>query len=181
MMITLIKLPKLPLAIICLLYVRMFPCFLKTRQQHFIILWQKLCSPLSVHALISRWLLLFFQPACESPWTTTGKLVRLIRYLRGTIDLFLTFHVDPTNIGKWWWVDGSYAVHPNMHLQSGRCLSLGHGMAITASLKQKLNTRSSTEMELIAVDDFMSTILWTNYFLSTKEWQPIKQQAHKTY
>ena len=33
------------------------------------------------------------------------------------------------------------------------------------SRKQKLNTRSSTEAELVAVDDCMSQILWTKHFL----------------
>jgi hypothetical protein len=33
------------------------------------------------------------------------------------------------------------------------------------SCKQKVNTRSSTEAELIAVDDILSTIQWTKMFL----------------
>jgi hypothetical protein len=36
---------------------------------------------------------------------------------------------------------------------------------ITASTKQKLNTRSSTESELVGVDDMMPIIIWTRYFL----------------
>ena len=55
-----------------------------------------------------------------------------------------------------------------MHGHSGGCLSLGQGMPITASLKQKLNTRSSTETELVAADNFMPMILWTNHFLSAQ-------------
>ncbi len=34
-----------------------------------------------------------------------------------------------------------------------------------SSTKQKLNTRSSTESELVGVDDMMPSILWTRYFL----------------
>ncbi len=33
------------------------------------------------------------------------------------------------------------------------------------STKQKLNTRSSTESELVGVNDMMPIILWTHYFL----------------
>ena len=44
-------------------------------------------------------------------------------------------------------------------------MSLGQGMPINTSTKQKINTRSSTETELVAADDFMPIILWTNYFL----------------
>ncbi len=39
------------------------------------------------------------------------------------------------------------------------------GFPITASTKQKLNTRSSTESDLVGIDDMMSIIIWTHYFL----------------
>ena len=38
-------------------------------------------------------------------------------------------------------------------------------MPIVSSTKQKLNSRSSTETELIGADDFMPAICWTRYFL----------------
>jgi hypothetical protein len=41
-------------------------------------------------------------------------------------------------------------------------------MPINTSTKQKLNTRSSTETELVAADNFMPIILWTNYFLEAQ-------------
>jgi hypothetical protein len=44
-------------------------------------------------------------------------------------------------------------------------LSLGSGAVIGISKKQKLNTQSSTESELVGVDDVMALILWTRYFL----------------
>ena len=63
-------------------------------------------------------------------------------------------------------------MHLNMQGHTGGCLSLGKGMPITGSSKQKINTCSSTETELVAADDFMPQILWTNYFLEA--------QGHKT-
>jgi hypothetical protein len=47
-------------------------------------------------------------------------------------------------------------------------MSLGKGMPINTSTKQKLNTRSSTETELVAADDFMPIILWKNCFLDAQ-------------
>jgi hypothetical protein len=38
------------------------------------------------------------------------------------------------------------------------------------STKQKLNTRSSTESELVGVDDCMPAILWTRYFLKAQSY-----------
>ena len=79
----------------------------------------------------------------------------------------LTLRADGTNIVKWW-VDKSYTLHPDMRSQTGGTMSLGKGLIISTSIKQKVNTKSSTETELIAADDLMPHITWTNYFLN---WQ----------
>jgi hypothetical protein len=57
-----------------------------------------------------------------------------------------------------WWVVASFAVHPNMRGHSGGGLSLGRGFPIVSSIKQKINTRSSTETEIVGADDFMPAI-----------------------
>ena len=92
------------------------------------------------------------------------KLVHLMKYLRGTRTLPLTLRADGSGILKWY-VDASFAVHPNMRGHSGGGLSLGQGFPIVSSTKQKLNTRSSTEAEVVGADDFMPAICWTRYFL----------------
>lgn len=52
------------------------------------------------------------------------KLTRVIKYLRGTQDLTLT--IEPDDHLNWW-VDSSYAVHPDMHSHSGIMMTLGKG------------------------------------------------------
>ena len=42
------------------------------------------------------------------------------------------------------------------------------GALISISAKQKLNTRSSTDAELVAADDAMSLVLWTRLFLEAQ-------------
>ncbi len=42
---------------------------------------------------------------------------------------------------------------------------MGRGFPISVSTKQKLNTKSLTESELVGIDDMMPIILWTCYFL----------------
>ena len=47
-------------------------------------------------------------------------------------------------------------------------MTYGTGTPITMSRKQKLNTRSSTEAELVGVDDAVNMILWTKLFLEAQ-------------
>jgi hypothetical protein len=95
------------------------------------------------------------------------KLARCMKYLRGSIDLPLTLEADNLSVVKWW-VDASYGVHPDMKSHTGATMSLGKGAIYSRSTRQKLNTKSSTEAELVGVDDVMSQVLWTKYFLEAQ-------------
>jgi hypothetical protein len=92
------------------------------------------------------------------------KLARVMRYLRATVSMPLTLEADSIQIAKWW-VDGSFAVHADMRSHTGGTMTLGRGSIYSTSTRQKLNTKSSTEAELVGVDDVMPQILWTRYFL----------------
>jgi len=67
-----------------------------------------------------------------------------------------------------WWVDASFATHPDYRSHTGAVLSLGKGGVISMSRKQRLNTKSSTEAEVVGIDDASSQILWTNYFIKAQ-------------
>jgi hypothetical protein len=95
------------------------------------------------------------------------KLTRTMRYLRGTRYLPLTLEADNNSWIKWW-VDGAFAVHNDMRSHTGAVMSVGKGAAFATSTRQKLNTKSSTEAELVAVDDAMPQILWTRNFLEAQ-------------
>jgi hypothetical protein len=92
------------------------------------------------------------------------KLTRVIKYLRADPHLPLTLEADDSLTMKWW-VDASFAVHPDMKSHTGATGTLGKGSVYTASTRQQLNTKSSTEAELVAVDDVMPMILLMRYFL----------------
>ena len=92
------------------------------------------------------------------------KLRRVMGYLRGTKKLCLTLEADDLQVIKWW-VDASFAVHQDMRSHTGGTMSMGKGSIYSASTRQKLNTKSSTEAELVGVDDMMPMILWTRQFL----------------
>jgi hypothetical protein len=92
------------------------------------------------------------------------KLRHLVEYLRSTINLPLVLGATSGGVLHWY-VDASFAVHPNMRSHSGGALMLGLGFPISSSGKQKLNTRSSTESELVGADNMMSLIIWSRNFL----------------
>jgi hypothetical protein len=55
-----------------------------------------------------------------------------------------------------------------MKSHTGGVMSLGTGAAYSTSKKQKLNTKSSTEAELVGVDDVLPQALWTKYFMEAQ-------------
>lgn len=98
------------------------------------------------------------------------KLKRLLTYLRDTIDMQLILQADSMNVIKWW-VDAAYGVRHDFRSQTGAGMSIGNtGRDIfqVKSVKQGLNTKSSTEAEVVAASDMAPYLLWTRYFLEAQ-------------
>jgi hypothetical protein len=95
------------------------------------------------------------------------KLGQTMKYLRGTINLPLILEADNLHIIKWW-VDASYAVYPDMKSHTGGMMTLGKGATYGTSTRQKINTKSSTEAELVGVNDVMPQVLWTKYWMEAQ-------------
>jgi hypothetical protein len=76
----------------------------------------------------------------------------------------LTLEAD-RNGALLWWIDASFAVHQDMKSHSGLTMSMGKGSIISSSTWQKINTKSSTEAQLVRVDDGMGIITWTQNFM----------------
>ena len=93
-----------------------------------------------------------------------SKLRRALNYLWSTKELTLRLRINNMHIVKWL-VDASFAVHPDMKSHTGGVMTMGNGAMFATSKKQSLNTRSSTEAELVAADDVLPQCLWTRYFL----------------
>ena len=72
------------------------------------------------------------------------KLTKVMQYLWGMRHLTLTIELGEDNNPNWW-IDSSYAVHLDMRSHSGIIMTPGKGAPYTASKKQKINTKSSTE------------------------------------
>ena len=95
------------------------------------------------------------------------KLKRMLQFVRATKEDYLTLSAASLHNVRWW-VDAAYAVHPDMKSHTGGALSLGRGVIYGTSKGQKLNTKSSTEAEIVGTDDVMPQMLWTLYFLEAQ-------------
>ena len=99
--------------------------------------------------------------------TDWKKLIRLLKFINGTREDKLILSADDLHVIKWY-VDVAFAVHPDFKSHTGGVMTMGRGGAMTMSSKQKLNTRSSTESELVGDDDAAHKILWTKLFMEAQ-------------
>jgi hypothetical protein len=88
-------------------------------------------------------------------------------FLKTTKKDLLVLEADDTQTLKWY-IDAAFAVHGDMKSHTGSTFSLGKGMIVSDSTKQKVNSRSSTQAELIAVDDRIGKVLWTKRFIEAQ-------------
>ena len=102
--------------------------------------------------------------ATEQDW---GKLVHVLQFLKRTKAATLTLKAEGLLQLKWYW-DASFATHPDFKSHTGGALTLGKGVAIAHSKKQKINTNSLTYAEMVAVYDGMNPMLWLSLFLKAQ-------------
>ena len=58
------------------------------------------------------------------------------------------------------YADSSCAVHPDMRGHSGDLITVGKGVIHIKTNKQKLNTKSSTETELLVASNYIPWTVW---------------------
>jgi hypothetical protein len=102
--------------------------------------------------------------------------MRVMKYLNGTKGENLTLSADDLRVVKWY-VDASFAVHPDFKSHTGTMMMLGKGAMQSIARKQKMNVQSSTEGKLVAadtegklvaVDNAATMILWTKRLKGTR-------------
>lgn len=64
------------------------------------------------------------------------------------------------------WVDAAYAVHSNARSQTEVTKSMGNGILHAKSNTQKLNSKSSTEAEIVGTSDYCPSRLWFAMFIT---------------
>ena len=105
------------------------------------------------------------------------KLKRVLEFLNGTFSDGLTLGAESlTELINF--ADVSFAVHPDMRSHTGGGASLGRGVFLPMSKKQRINTGSSTEGEVVGVSDYAPNTIWLLKFL---EGQGYKQDLCLLY
>ena len=100
----------------------------------------------------------------EQDWL---KLKSLLQYLNRTIDRNLTIGAKKLRTMNAY-ADASYAVHLDMKSQIGECILFSRGAIMSKSVKQKLNTRSSTEAEVAGCSDYLPSAIYSKLFLEAQ-------------
>ena len=96
-----------------------------------------------------------------------SKLKRVLRYLKRYRSLKLTLQADDLSLMHWW-VDASFAVHADYKGHTGGVMSWGRGSVVDLCRKQKVNTMSSTEAEIVGTSDVMPRMTWVHLFIEAQ-------------
>ena len=100
------------------------------------------------------------------------KLRRLLTYLKNTLGLPRVIGAHRLDV-LFTWVGASFATHMDIRGHTGGVISFGTGAVSHKYGKSKINTKSSTETELVGVSEYIPWTLWTQRFMS-KQGYPIK-------
>jgi hypothetical protein len=95
------------------------------------------------------------------------KLCHLVEYLQSTCDLTLILGANVTDVLSWY-VDHSLQCILIWGGHTGGAMTMGRGFPLDKSTKHKLNTCSSTESEIVAINDLIPQILWTRLFMKAQ-------------
>ena len=77
------------------------------------------------------------------------------------------------------WVDAAFASHMDKKSHTGGTISFGVGVVHSKSGKQKLNTKSSTEAELVGVSDYLPYHIWIINFLQAQGYNIKKKTLYQ--
>jgi hypothetical protein len=104
----------------------------------------------------------------------------MMHYLKHTQEDVIPVKADGTCVIKWH-IDASFAVHNDFKSHTGGIMTMGQGAIQTISIKQKVNTRISTEAKLVSIDDIISKVMWTKLFLEGSGYKITENHIYRDY
>ena len=109
------------------------------------------------------------KPNCTD-WT---KLCQMLQFLKQTVKDKLTLRADSSGCLSWH-CDTAFMLHDDFRSHTASTISIGDGAITSLSRKQGMNTRSSTKVEMVAADEIISQMIWTQLFLELQGY-PVKE------
>ena len=98
----------------------------------------------------------------EQDWK---KLQHLLQYLNGTATLGLNLCIGERGMVHESYVDASFGVHMDRKSHTGLVDRIGNAVVDTKSSKQRINTNSSCEAEIVAVSESLDRMVQEHDFL----------------
>jgi hypothetical protein len=89
-----------------------------------------------------------------------NKAMKIMNYVVNTRTRHLIFKSDASNLKLTVFTDASHMLHFDAKGHGGIVVTFGGTVVATKSFKMKLVTKSSTESELVAVDESIPYVLW---------------------
>lgn len=86
------------------------------------------------------------------------KLNKVLHYLNTTVDMGITLKCNEPKMSIDAFIDASYGINKDRKSQTGVSIFVGSGSVVSKSVKQRINSKSSTEAELIACSDSVAHI-----------------------
>lgn len=102
---------------------------------------------------------------CNNPtWQNMNHVYRVLHYINATLDYGLEFRKDQP-LRPVIYADASHALHETGHGHGGIILSLGTAPLLSRSFKLPIATKSSSESELVALDEAAAYAVWLRLLL----------------
>ena len=81
----------------------------------------------------------------------------VMKYIQLPIGLLRILSIKNSGIIKWY-IDAAFSVHKDMRSHTGGFMTMGTEGVYVQSRKNNLNTKSSTEVEIVLVDDVLTQV-----------------------
>ena len=91
----------------------------------------------------------------------------LLQYLHSTCEMSLHLNSYDLNIVHWWF-NASYGICIYLNGCTGATMSIGRVCFTGMSKKQKINTTSFTQGEIVREYDASQQMMWTQYLMSNQ-------------
>ena len=111
-------------------------------------------------AYLTTWV----QKPNHADWT---KLCQMLQFLKQTVKDKLSLRADSSGCLRWH-CGIAFALHNDFRSHTGSTFLMGDGAITSLSRKQGMNTRSSTEVEVVATDKIIAPMIWTQLFLKAQ-------------